>query len=75
MGDLNYRLNCPRDRALLAINSGKSSNLLKHDQLSREIKVGAVFPGFKEMLITFPPTYKFDPGTNIYDTRYIPKLP
>lgn len=28
-----------------------------------------IFVNFKEGCITFPPTYKFDPGTNTYDTR------
>ena len=51
------------------INAGKGADLIRFDQLSKAIKAGAVFQGFKEMKIEFAPTYKFDPGTNIYDTR------
>ena len=36
--------------------------LLKHDQLSNEMKSGNIFPGFSEAKITFPPTYKYDKG-------------
>lgn len=28
--------------------------------------------GFMEGPITFPPTYKFDPYTNVYDTSELP---
>lgn len=34
------------------------------------MRQGSVFPGYKEGLITFLPTYKYDIGTDIYDTRY-----
>lgn len=30
-----------------------------------------IFEDFKEGQITFPPTYKFDVGTDSYDTRYV----
>lgn len=29
-----------------------------------------VLEGFQEGPLKFPPTYKFDVGTNTYDTRY-----
>ena len=31
---------------------------------------GRVFRGFKEGPINFAPTYKFDPGTNSYDSSF-----
>lgn len=34
------------------------------------MKRGNVFKGYKEGLISFLPTYKYDVGTDIYDTRY-----
>ena len=38
-------------------------------QLRRAQEEGLIFPGFNEAPITFKPTYKFDPGTDTYDTR------
>ena len=34
-------------------------------------KSSNLFEFFEEMPINFAPTYKYDPGTNIYDTRYL----
>lgn len=31
----------------------------------------AVLEGFQEGPLKFPPTYKFDVGTNTYDTRLV----
>ena len=45
-----------------AIKAGKHLDLLEHDQLKQEKLAGHAFIGFHEADITFPPTYKFDPG-------------
>jgi len=37
-------------------------------QLYCQMKEGAVFENFTEAPITFAPTYKYDPGTTIYDS-------
>ena len=43
--------------------------LFEYDQLNRIIKRKEhTFNNFKEMTISFPPTYKFDLNTNNYDT-------
>jgi hypothetical protein len=42
--------------------------LLSNDQLYHEMKLGRAFAGFWESLITFPPTFKYDVGTDRYDT-------
>jgi hypothetical protein len=34
------------------------------------MRQGRVFTGYQEGDITFLPTYKYDNGTDIYDTRY-----
>jgi synaptojanin len=36
---------------------------------------GAAFVGLSEPEITFLPTYKYDHGTNTYDTRCVPAEP
>ena len=51
--------------------------LLAHDQLlPRLADPDSGFPrGFKEQPITFAPTFKFDPGTNTYDTSQKQRVP
>lgn len=34
------------------------------------MRQGRVFNGYQEGYITFLPTYKYDNGTDVYDTRY-----
>ncbi|EIE86666.1 hypothetical protein RO3G_11377 [Rhizopus delemar RA 99-880] len=54
---------------------GNIEALLNHDQLIREMKRGNVFKGYKEGLISFLPTYKYDVGTDIYDTSEKQRIP
>lgn len=44
------------------------------DQLNIERKEGRVFEGFEEGILNFPPTYKYQPGTDIYEQRPEKKL-
>ena len=46
------------------------SLVLYYFQLKECMEEDLIFIDFKEGEITFPPTYKFDPGTDKYDTRY-----
>lgn len=39
-------------------------------QLKRQIEEEAVFVGFAEGEIDFQPTYKYDTGSDMWDTRY-----
>jgi hypothetical protein len=39
-------------------------------KLTIERKEKRCFNGFEEAQIDFAPTYKYDIGTNVYDTRY-----
>ena len=43
-------------------------DLLSFDQLSCEKSKGRIFKGYREAPITFKPTYKFNPGTEQWDT-------
>lgn len=77
-GDFNFRLNMDRigvDQILKQDLSSDMSRLLQYDQLSKEMKDGSVFQGFKEAPIQFPPTYKFDVGCDIYDTTTKQRTP
>jgi phosphatidylinositol-bisphosphatase len=48
--------------------------LRKKDQLNIERSLGNVFVGFEEAPLTFPPTYKYQPNTDIYEVRPEKKL-
>lgn len=69
-GDLNYRTSdtapSPLEARTLFPQPTASpsspthySHLLRHDQLTREMRKGNTFHGFSEPPITFPPTYKY----------------
>ncbi|CEH16811.1 isoform b [Ceraceosorus bombacis] len=49
--------------------------LLSFDELSNEIRSGSCFAEFKEGAIAFPPTFKFDVGTDDYDTSEKQRVP
>lgn len=68
-GDLNYRVNLSESVIKSWLRQDRLDVLLEYDQLSIERKAGRTFPMFEEGPITFLPTYKYDPGTNQYDTR------
>jgi len=75
MGDFNSRVELPRtvvDKVLAQGPSARLGELLKHDQLLRD--ENGLAP-FSEACITFPPTYKFDPGTSTYDTSAKQRVP
>lgn len=44
-------------------------------QLQREMALGNVFQGYEEGPITFLPTYKYDNGRDVYDTRQVDEQP
>ncbi|XP_047151632.1 type I inositol polyphosphate 5-phosphatase 2-like [Vigna umbellata] len=70
-GDLNYRINMldAEVRKLVALK--KWNELMNYDQLSKELRIGRVFDGWKEGLINFPPTYKYE----INSDRYVGQSP
>lgn len=78
LGDLNYRLSLPNEEVRREISDQKDNfpeSLLMHDQLTQEINAGVVFKDFKEPTVKFPPTYKYDHGTNNYDTSEKARTP
>ena len=78
IGDLNYRVQTSHEMTFEVIKAHADNfqiqTLLKHDQLLNEMKRDNVFWNFIEMPIDFKPTYKYDPGTNDWDSRYYAKL-
>ncbi|XP_060078372.1 inositol polyphosphate 5-phosphatase K-like [Ylistrum balloti] len=76
MGDLNFRLDdLKRAEVEREIAAKNYSALLKNDQLLKCKEEGMIFTDFEEGPITFAPTYKFDPGTDIYDTSEKQRVP
>ncbi|ORX81114.1 DNase I-like protein [Neocallimastix californiae] len=74
-GDLNYRLNNNGDLIKEYISQGKIEDLLEFDQLIAEKGKDQAFIDFYENKITFKPTYKYDIGTNIFDTSEKKRAP
>ncbi|XP_012884824.1 PREDICTED: 72 kDa inositol polyphosphate 5-phosphatase [Dipodomys ordii] len=77
-GDFNFRLSGGR-RAVEAILKQDLEvdvpALLRHDQLTREMKKGSIFKGFQEPDIHFLPSYKFDIGKDTYDSTSKQRTP
>lgn len=70
-GDLNYRIDAiPRDTVINMVNKGELEKLLERDQImvSRRRVSGFRLSPFIEAPITFAPTYKYDVGTDRYDS-------
>ena len=77
-GDLNYRIDAMgRDAVINALKSGNFEKILERDQLlaSKRKRPGFRLRAFNEMPITFAPTYKYDVGTDAYDTSEKKRAP
>ncbi|XP_047529877.1 inositol polyphosphate 5-phosphatase E isoform X2 [Vanessa atalanta] len=81
-GDLNFRLGEPRAAVLRWIEQTQfplppnlPHGLLHADQLTAVLEDGAAFRDFREAPITFPPTYKYDPGSQQFDTSSKQRVP
>ncbi|KAI6093117.1 DNase I-like protein [Hypoxylon rubiginosum] len=70
-GDLNYRIDTmSRDTVVIAVKQHNLAKLLERDQLlvARRRNPAFKLRAFDESPIEFPPTYKYDVGTDNYDT-------
>ncbi|KAK2174480.1 hypothetical protein NP493_799g04006, partial [Ridgeia piscesae] len=70
MGDLNFRLTSEisYEQILKEVKENRLKDLWKYDQLKQVMEAELVFLDFTEGNLDFPPTYKFDAGTDLYDT-------
>jgi len=75
MGDLNYRVNMSYEDCLSFLNKGDITPPLKVDQLRLTLNDKPDLGVLKEAPITFMPTYKFDPNSNVYDTSHKHRVP
>lgn len=75
LGDFNYRIDLTSEQVKEFIDNKEYPKLFEYDQLNQEMAKGGTFPFYDEMEIKFPPTYKFDNGTKIYDTSEKQRVP
>lgn len=75
LGDFNYRINLHIDQVKSMISDKNFQKLFELDQLNKQMADGETFPFYDEMEITFPPTYKFDNNTKVYDTSEKQRIP
>ncbi|KAG0646608.1 putative inositol polyphosphate 5-phosphatase [Hyphodiscus hymeniophilus] len=77
-GDLNYRIDTMgRDTVVNAIKTNNLAKLLERDQLLASKRKNPWFRlrAFQELPLTFAPTYKYDVGTDNYDTSEKKRAP
>lgn len=66
-GDFNYRLDGHIEAIEYYISEGLKDKLISMDQLKNEMQKRNVVDGYMEGIINFPPTYKYEIGTNRFD--------
>jgi len=74
-GDLNYRIHGTRRIVDILLQSNNHAALVSNDQLSMMMQFDKTFNGLHEGQLTFRPTYKFDKGTDVYDTSQKQRIP
>ncbi len=70
-GDLNYRIDTmSRDTVVMAVKQGNLTKLLERDQLlvARRRNPAFRLRAWTELPLAFAPTYKYDVGTDNYDS-------
>ncbi|KAG8451489.1 hypothetical protein GDO86_003626 [Hymenochirus boettgeri] len=76
LGDLNYRLkDVDIEMVKKLINYKDYQTLYNFDQLKQQIDDKAVFDGYTEGQISFQPTYKYDTGSDEWDTSEKCRIP
>ncbi|KAI9655664.1 MAG: inositol polyphosphate 5-phosphatase [Alyxoria varia] len=75
LGDFNYRIGLGAEKVKSLIAGGEIDQLYDNDQLNLQMLHGRAFPHYSEARILFPPTYKFDVGTDDYDTSEKGRIP
>ncbi|KAI1415927.1 SacI homology domain-containing protein [Hypoxylon sp. FL1857] len=75
LGDFNYRIGLSREKVMDLIQKGDLEKLYENDQLNLQMVAGLSFPYYSEAKIDFLPTYKFDVGTDKYDSSEKMRIP
>ncbi|KAI1356462.1 SacI homology domain-containing protein [Xylaria sp. FL0043] len=75
MGDFNYRIGLSHEKAMDLVKQQDLEKLYENDQLNLQMVAGLSFQYYSEARIMFMPTYKFDIGTDRYDTSEKARIP
>ncbi|KAI0375801.1 inositol polyphosphate phosphatase [Pilatotrama ljubarskyi] len=75
LADTNYRIDLDNERVRTLALLDDFDALLAADQLRRAMDERAVFEGYQEGPLLFRPTYKYDLGTDNYDTSEKMRVP
>ncbi|KAG6041285.1 hypothetical protein E4U41_005113 [Claviceps citrina] len=75
MGDFNYRIGLGLEKAKALVKKRDIESLYENDQLNLQMVAGLAFPFYSEARIGFMPTYKFDVGTDNYDSSEKARIP
>ena len=67
-GDFNYRIGLGLEAAKDSVKKRDLERLFENDQLNLQMVAGLAFRFYSEARINFMPTYKFDVGTDEYDS-------
>ncbi|NXN88090.1 SYNJ2 protein, partial [Bombycilla garrulus] len=67
-GDFNYRIDLTYEEVFYFLKRQDWKTLLEFDQLQQQKSSGKIFKDFYEGTINFGPTYKYDVGSEAYDT-------
>jgi synaptojanin len=73
--DSNYRISLSNEEVRKLITEERWDTLYENDQLNLGMLAGQTFRFYNEGQIHFPPTYKFDNGTDQYDTSEKQRIP
>lgn len=68
LGDFNYRIGLGLEKARALVKARDLATLYENDQLNLQMVAGLAFPFCSEARINFMPTYKFDVGSDNYDS-------
>lgn len=77
LGDMNYRIRMADEgvRRAMTATPPPLAELAAADELRFERLAGRVFAGYEEAPLLFAPTYKYDRGTDVYDTSHKKRAP
>ncbi|KAI9370004.1 SacI homology domain-containing protein [Aspergillus egyptiacus] len=75
LGDFNYRIGLPNQTVRDLVQQMNYQKLYDNDQLNLQMLAGRAFQFYNEGFVTFPPTYKYDVGKDVYDTSEKARIP
>lgn len=75
LGDFNYRIGLGHDKVTQLAISKDYGKLYENDQLNLQMVAGFAFQHYSEDRVAFPPTYKYDVGTDYYDSSEKARIP